>query len=233
MATEADEMANPQSNGAVIYAAIANWRTKSMVCEYVSKAATSESHTSEIIAESILPLLTAPTDAPASASQYQDYRIYYTSYDDDSALIHMCTKDYKVQYSLGFQEEVHGLWAQSGESADSGRAPGFRATLQEQVDRYTNNPPKSKFDRVQDKQNEIKEVLIQNIEAVVKRHGQIEITLDGTESLKETSRQFSQSSRKVKQTAQCQLYKSYALFACVVIVLIGVIILIICVTAKC
>jgi len=86
---------------------------------------------------------------------------------------------------------------------------------------------------VEDKQNKIKEVLIHNIEVVVARHGQIEIALDGTEDLKKTSEDFRRGSKKMKQTAQCQLYKSYAVFAGVALVLIGIIVLVICVSAKC
>ena len=44
-------------------------------------------------------------------------------------------------------------------------------------------------------------VLIDNIEAVVKRHGQIDITLDETESLKDSSRQFATNSKSVKSVS--------------------------------
>jgi len=233
MADAADEMANPtsQDNGMILYAAVANWRNKNMLVDFTSKYDHNES-CEGIVQDSILPSLDAPSGAPANASQYQDSRIYYTSFDDDTSVIHVCTKNYKVQNSLVFQQQIHDLWEQGNFPADS-PADRFKATLAEQAEIFTTNPPKTKFDQVQSKQNEIKEVLINNIEAVVKRHGQIEITLDGTETLKETSRQFSQSSRKVKQTAQCQLYKSYAIFAGIALVCIGLVIVVICVAAKC
>merc|ERR1711865_806155 len=234
MAEAADSMANPASqeeNGMIIYAAVANWRHKTILVDFTSKWDHNES-CEGIVQDSILPALDAPSGAPANASQYQDSRIYYTSFDDDTSVIHVCTKNYKVQHSLVFQQQVHDLW-EKGKFAPDSPADRFKDQLQKQVETFTLDPPKTKFDQVQDKQNEIKEVLINNIESVVKRHGQIEITLDGTETLKETSRQFSQSSRKVKQTAQCQLYKSYAIFALIALVLIGVVVIVICVAAKC
>merc|ERR1711998_755797 len=119
---------------------------------------------------------------------------------------------------------VHDLWERGSFPADTA-APRFVNTLKEQVETFTLNPPKTKFDKVQDKQNQINDVL--------KRHGQIEVTLDGSQELLATSEQFKDSSRKVKQVARCQLYKSYLIFACVALVLIGVIAIIICVAAKC
>ena len=81
--------------------------------------------------------------------------------------------------------------------------------------------------------DDVKMVLIDNIEAVVKRHGQIEITLDETESLKETSKQFSASSQRVKRQAECQLYRTYAIAAVIVLIVIGIIIGMICMSASC
>merc|ERR1711998_796404 len=101
-----------------------------MICEYTSpwdKGETAEG----IVKDSILPVLSPPTDSPASASSYQDYRIFYTSFDDESSVIHMCTKNYKVQYSLLFQEQVHALWEESGGGAR------FQSTLKDQVEEFT------------------------------------------------------------------------------------------------
>ena len=85
----------------------------------------------------------------------------------------------------------------------------------------------------QQKIDKVKVVLVENIEAVVKRYGQIEITLDETQSLKDTSAAFATSSKRVKQTAQCQLYKTYAIGVAVFLVIIGIIVAIICISGKC
>lgn len=215
----------------IIYAAVANWRLKQILVDFTSPW-DHKGKCEGIVKESIVPQLEAPAGAPASASRYQGSRIMYSSYDDDVSIIHVCTEDYKVQHSLAFQETVHDLWERGSFPADTA-APRFVNTLKEQVETFTLNPPKTKFDKVQDKQNQIKDVLIDNMDAVLKRHGQIEVTLDGSQELLATSEQFKDSSRKVKQVARCQLYKSYLIFACVALVLIGVIAIIICVAAKC
>ena len=64
---------------------------------------------------------------------------------------------------------------------------------------FTSNPPSSKFDAAKSKIDQVKMVLIENIEAVVERHGQIDITLTETEALKENSKQFAARSTEVKQ----------------------------------
>ena len=98
---------------------------------------------------------------------------------------------------------------------------------------FTDNPPLTKFDMAQQKIDKVKVVLVENIEAVVKRYGQIEITLDETQSLKDTSAAFATSSKRVKQTAQCQLYKTYAIGVGVLLVIIGIIVAMICINGSC
>merc|ERR1711988_149588 len=227
-------MANPQAanEGQILYGCVASWDgAKRILAEYSSKADSGNTSAS-VVAEEIVPNLDAPSDAPAQCSKYQNTKIYYTFYEEGFAVCHVCTEDYKVQLSLLFQQDVADAFVNGGFNA-SDDCSGFASKIQDEVIRYTKDPPKTKFDLVADKQNQIKEVLTNNIEAVVKRHGQIEITLDQTESLKETSRQFSASSKKVKQTAQYQLYKQYASFAAVILCGVGILIIVICVAAKC
>jgi len=233
MAEAADDFGNGDltPSGKILYAAVANWSTHTVLTDYTSKydrAGTCEG----VFAETVLTQLEAPNDTPASCTKYSNNKIYYTSHDNGFAIAHMCTGDYSVTHSLMFQNELVELFADAGFPADQ-PADGFRGTLKEKVNLYTTNPPRTKFDQAQGKIDEVKMVLIDNIEAVVKRHGQIEITLDETESLKETSRQFSSSSQRVKQQAQCQLYRTYAIAALVILLILGVLIGMICLTAKC
>jgi len=213
------------------YACVANWETKSLLVESNESGKGSRS----VVVEGIIPKLEKPeSDGKISCRKFNDDTpvfIYETSYDVGFSVLQVCAAEYSVSLSMQFQEEVANAF--NPKYPTDSAAPGFKSELDAIIQKYNTDPPKSKFDAVKNKQDEIKTVLIDNIEALVQRHEQIEITLDQTESLKATSKQFGQSAKKVKQTAQCQQYKTYAIAAAIVVCLLGVLIIIICVMARC
>lgn len=235
MSISADEAANGSSNKpAILYACIANWQNKQVLCQANTKADQNGSF-APIVEEAIVQKLEGPADGvPAIASEFKNYRFVHTSHETGYAVIHVCTKqpEFKMQTSLMFQADVAEQF-EAGNYAPDSDCPGFKDTLAKKVHEYSTNPPKTKFDAVIAKQDQVKDQVIDNIEAVVKRHKEIEITLDQTESLKETSINFNNSSKQVRKTAQCKLYQQYAIFAGVAIVLLGILIIVICVSAKC
>jgi hypothetical protein len=229
-------MANPGlsagNDDKILYGNVCDFNAHKVLVEYTSKA-DRRGVSSEIFKDAVLPKMEDHGEGvPAACVKYNNMKIYYTCDPDGFAVAHICTENYKVQYSLMFQKRLIEDFKTANLDVH-GRCHSFEGTLKESVIEFTDHPPHTSFDAVREKQEQIKDVLIDNIEQVVKRHGQIEITLDQTESLKETSQKFSDSSKKVKQRAVCELYKSYAIAAGVAIVLIGIIVIIICVTAKC
>lgn len=215
----------------IIYACVASWETKQLLAE----SEDSSNGSRVVVVEGIMPKLEKPeSDGKMTCSKLTGkgtpVYVYNTSFELGISILQVCETDFSVSYSMQFQEDIAKAW---GDSPSDSMKPGFKEALDREINRYNNDPPPTKFDAVHTKQNEIKEVLISNIEALVLRHEQIEITLDQTESLKATSKQFGQSAKKVKQTAQCQQYKTYAIAAAIVVCLIGVLVIIICVMAKC
>merc|ERR1711907_43751 len=234
MAHHADDEANPGhacNDDKILYANVCDWGAHKVLTEYTSKA-DRRGNCSAIFKDAVLPTMESHGDAPAACVKYNNMKIYYTAHPDGFAVAHICSEHYKVQWSLMFQQRMVDDFKASGMSID-GRCTAFETNLMDAVIEFTEHPPHTSFDAVREKQEQIKDVLIDNIEQVVKRHGQIEITLDQTESPKETSQKFSDSSKKVKQRAICELYKLYAIAAVVALVIIGIIIIIICVTIKC
>merc|ERR1712178_383064 len=226
--SEADDMANgTRSGAAIIYAGVANWDSKQMLVDYTSKV-DSNGDCKGIVKDLILPGLKRDQGPPGCCSQYDKQKIYFTSFEEGFSIVHVCTDDYLVKHSLMFQKECAEKFRDSGAAPDS-NAPQFQPTLKELVLNYTTNPPEDKFDKVKKEQEKVKQVLIDDIEEAVKRHGKIELVLENTESLKEESQKFQTASRGVRRAAQCQLYKTYACIAGIVILVIGVLIIIICV----
>jgi len=205
------------------------------VVDYTSNAC--NGNAKQIIQDILLKKLNGPdTEGPpgccSHAEQLQS-RIYYTSFSPGYSVIQMCSEKYPVKHSLGFQKEIGDAFAKSGHNAQDSDCKSFRDILRAEVKRYTENPPQNKVDKVKEKQEAVKQVLIEDIEAAVKRHGQIEIVLEGTEDLAQESERFKTSSSQVRRTVQCQLYKTYAMIAAITIVIIAVLIGIICAAAGC
>jgi len=231
---EADDMANGQSKTAgIIYAGVANWDSKQMLVDSTSKM-DAKGDCQGIVKDLILPQLKSNEfqGPPGCCSQYDQQKIYFTSFEEGFAVVHVCTNDYLVKHSLMFQKECAQKFRDSGAAPDS-NAPQFGTTLKQMVTQFTHDPPEDKFDKVKKAQESVKQVLIYDIEEAVKRHGKIELVLENTESLKEESQKFQTASRGVRRAAQCQLYKTYACIAGIAIVILGVMIIIICVVAKC
>jgi hypothetical protein len=234
MATAADEWANGgeiPDTAQILYACVANWDTKQILVEYQSSHASGD--LSKVVGETAIPTIGAPTGSPAECVKYPpDFLIYSTSFDAGWAVLHLCTNDYKVGHSIAFQNDINDCFSDGGYQSDKA-APEFKSTLKGKVKEFTKNPPSNKFDAAKNKISEVKMVLIENIEAVVERHGQIDITLNETEALKENSKQFAVRSTEVKKAAQWELWKTRLMWICVVLVIIGILIGIICAQAGC
>merc|ERR1711934_605288 len=236
MADVADDRANAGAGGGaegkVIYSCIANFNTKEVLSSFSSKWDQAPHQTAEIVKEQVITNLTGDGEQPPGCcAKYGKSKLFYTSLPEVGiTVVHVCSEDYKVSYSLQFQQKIAEEWGDRNAERDA----AFDNVLREQVTRFTINPPSnSKFDAVREKQDQVKLVLIDNIDEVMKRHGLIEINLDQTESLKQVSATFQQGAKSVRQKAQCQQYKLYGSVAAGVLVLIGILVIVICVSAKC
>jgi hypothetical protein len=184
------------------------------------------------VTNNIIPKLKEPEqDKKMLAVKYGDCMIYSESFAEGFTVVHVTT-NYRVEHSLLFSKNIYDEF-KNAKCAPDTKNDSFAATIANQMRVYTDTPPVTKIDAVKAKQDQVKEVMIDTIEASIKRHGQIEVNLTQTESLKETSKQFQTKSKDMKRTAQCQLYKQYACFAAIALVIVGVLIIVICVAAKC
>merc|ERR1711934_1301005 len=212
MADVADDRANAGAGGGtegkVIYACIANFTSKEVLSSFSSKWDQAPHQTADIVKEQVIANLTGDGEQPPGCcAKYGKSKLFYTSLPEVGiTVVHVCSEDYKVSYSLQFQQKIAEEWGDRNAERDA----AFDNVLREQVTRFTINPPSnSKFDEV------------------MKRHGLIEINLDQTESLKQVSATFQQGAKSVRQKAQCQQYKLYGSVAAGVLVLIGILVIVI------
>ena len=112
----------------------------------------------------------------------------------------------------------------------SGQCSDFDEILKGQGTLYTNNPPagSAKAQKVQDQIDQVKDVMIKNIEAIISRKDKIEILVTKTEELKTTADDFYMNAGRLKRKMWCKDFKFWCAIAAFVIVIIVVILLVIC-----
>jgi len=229
---------------AIIYAAIASWERRIVVCDYTSSHVQHDSQgtPASIVHDLVLPELESyqafiencPKNVPVKGFVAPSIKMKFnwSSFEEGFAVIHMCTEKIPVQTSIAFQKAVYQAFEAAQMPCDSD-CSSFRGKLGELVKLYTENPPETRIAKVKGKQEEVKQVLIEGIELAVKRHGQIETVMEGTEDLRDESDRFKKASSQVRKTSQCQLYKTYAMIAGCAVVIIAILIIIICVAVGC
>ena len=75
--------------------------------------------------------------------------------------------------------------------------------------------------------------MVDNIKEALTRTSKIDVVLEDSEAIKEESDKFGQTATSVRKKAQCELYKQYAMIGGVVLCVLVILIIIICVSAKC
>jgi vesicle-associated membrane protein 7 len=103
----------------------------------------------------------------------------------------------------------------------------FGRTLQKQIDFY-NSPSADTFAQVNNKLDDVKNVMVQNIEMVLERGEKLELLVDKTDKLQNQAFKFEKSSKKLKEAMFWKRVKLYLLIAFIVILLLWIVTSIAC-----
>lgn len=94
----------------------------------------------------------------------------------------------------------------------------FSRILQKQMDYYNDNPNSDNITRVRDQLENVKEVMVQNIEKVLERGEKIELLVDKTDQMKLAARKFEKSSKRLKNAEWWRNMKMWIIIAIVIAV---------------
>lgn len=103
----------------------------------------------------------------------------------------------------------------------------FGWTLQRQIDFY-NGPSADNFAQVSNKLEDVKNIMVENIEKILERGEKLELLVDKTEQLQEQAFKFEKSSRKLKNEMMWRRAKLFLIGAVFVAVLIWLITIMAC-----
>eukprot|EP00727_Mastigamoeba_balamuthi_P006826 m51a1_g2764 putative Synaptobrevin (221) ;mRNA; r:990693-991847 len=152
----------------------------------------------------------------------------------DDGLLHLCMteQEFEKRIALSFLEDIknrfHATYGDRGRVAVAyGMNADFSRVLQKQMEFYSTNAP----DKLRDARAEVEQVrsiMVQNIEKVLDRGDHIELLVDKTQTLSEHSLQFKKSSTTLKRVMWWKNVKLMIIIAVVAIVLLYFLICIIC-----
>jgi vesicle-associated membrane protein 7 len=171
-------------------------------------------------------------DASSSHSLSYVYDKYVFHYMVDDGLTYLCMtdNDFPRQQAFKFLKDVQQRFvATYGERAKTAIAFAFNAdfqkVLQSQMQSFnrSHDSQSSKMERVEDEINQVKGVMIENIDKVLQRGEKIELLVDKTEQLNEHAFVFHKGSRDLRRQLWWKNVKLMLLIALIVLVIIYVI----------
>ncbi len=177
-------------------------------------------------------LLGKIADEDGKMSYVYDQHVFH--YIIENHIIYMCMCDdmNKRRIPFGFLEDIKQRFkATYGDRAQTAIAfamsDDFGRTMQKQMD-FFNGSSADSFAAVNSKLDDVKNVMVQNIEMVLERGEKLELLVDKTDKLQSEAFKFQKSSKQLKMAMYWRRIKLYLLIFFIVFIIIFIISAVIC-----
>lgn len=153
------------------------------------------------------------------------------NYIVSNELIWLCVADveFSTRICFAFLDKIMSLW-------DGNNFNNFQQIIIREIVTYSTNPNVDKINTIQSDINKVKDVMIENIEQVLKRGEKIDEVLSKTDQMRDAAQTFRIGSRKVKWAMWSKNVKLIVILIAVIAAIIFVIILAACdgfISTKC
>mmetsp|Transcript_5237 Transcript_5237/g.7380 ORF Transcript_5237/g.7380 Transcript_5237/m.7380 type:complete len:228 (+) Transcript_5237:112-795(+) len=193
----------------ILYSLIA--RGKTVLAEYTFRGGNFPTITRLLLGK------LAAGGTPGKMSYIYDQYIFHYICDDHILYLCMCDdpESGKRRIPFSFLEDIRqrflATYGDAGQTAIAfAMNETFSPVLQTQMDLY-NSPNADQFTQVQRKLDDVKNVMVQNIEQVLERGEKLELLVDKTDRLNATAFTFEKNSRKLKDAMFWKKVKVYLL----------------------
>jgi len=158
-------------------------------------------------------------------SYVYDRHIFHYVVDGGLTYLCMADEEFGRRVPFAFLEDIKNRFKSAyGDRGKSALAYGMNAdfsrVLQNQMDYYSNNPNADKINRVRGEIDEVKSVMVTNIEKVLERGERIELLVDRTENLNQAAFKFKKQSTQLKRAMWWKNVKIMIILIFVVLVII-------------
>lgn len=200
-------------------------RGTTVLAKYASCAGNFTEVTEQILAK-------ISSDKPKLTYAHGSYLFHYST---EKGLTYLCITDDEFERSRAFlflNEVQKRFFASFGVRAQTALPYAmnseFSVVLANQMKHFSENKEVDRFSKVQDQLDDLKEVMVQNIDSVTSRGEKIDLLVDKTDLLSSSSVQFKKSSRTL---ARAMLLKNIKIT--VIIVVVVILILYFIISAAC
>eukprot|EP01111_Echinosteliopsis_oligospora_P005942 TRINITY_DN1973_c0_g1_i1.p1 TRINITY_DN1973_c0_g1~~TRINITY_DN1973_c0_g1_i1.p1 ORF type:complete len:269 (-),score=68.10 TRINITY_DN1973_c0_g1_i1:83-889(-) len=166
-------------------------------------------------------------------SYVYDRHIFHYIVDDGITYLCMADEEFGRRIPFAFLEDIKNRFkATYGDRGRTALAYGmnsdFSRVLQGQMDYYSNNPGADKITKVRGEIDEVKSVMVHNIEKVLERGERIELLVDKTENLNQSAFKFKKQSTALKRAMWWKNVKIMIILVFVILVVVYFIVAIAC-----
>jgi len=166
-------------------------------------------------------------------SYVYDRHIFHYIVEEGITYLCMADEEFGRRVPFAFLEDIKNRFkAAYGDRGRTALAYGMNAdfsrVLQNQMDYYSSNPNADKINRVKGEIDEVKTVMVQNIERVLERGERIELLVDRTENLNQAAFKFKKQSTQLKRAMWWKNVKIMVILAFVILVIIYFIVAMAC-----
>eukprot|EP01041_Mallomonas_annulata_P011053 gene11053-23109_t len=198
----------------ILYALIA--RGKTVLAEYTFTSGNFPTITRVILGR-------IPEENGKMSYVYDQFAFHYIC-EDKLIYLCMCDDMSKRRIPFAFLEDISQRFKSAyGSQAHTAIAfamnEDFGRTLNKQIDFY-NGPSADNFSQVSNKLEDVKNIMVENIEKILERGEKLELLVDKTDQLQQQAFKFEKSSRKLKNEMFYRRIKFYLAIAFVIALLV-------------
>ncbi|CAD6574378.1 MAG: hypothetical protein CYPHOPRED_005407 [Cyphobasidiales sp. Tagirdzhanova-0007] len=156
--------------------------------------------------------------------QLEDHLIHYVRQNGVTVLA-VADAELPRRVAFGFLNELHRRFMANYSEDDVSNAEalamtGFNKQIGDLMDQFTNNPPPDPVRAAQEEITGVKQIMTQNIEAILSRGERIELLVDKTDNLGNQAAQFRKRSQALRRKMWWKNSKLIALTAFVIVILL-------------
>lgn len=162
------------------------------------------------------------------------YDRYAFHYWVEKGLVYLCmsTENFSRRIAFGFLKEIKTRFLSTYPSVLTSEATflcdDFSRVLEQQMRYYSSDPSADQVRKVKGEIDEVKSVMVSNIEKVLERGERIELLVDKTENLESSAVQFKTSSTALKRSMWWKNIKLTIALVVVVLIVVYFIVAIAC-----
>ncbi|XP_057534276.1 vesicle-associated membrane protein 714 [Amaranthus tricolor] len=170
-----------------------------------------------------------PSEADARLCFSQDRYIFHIYRADGLSFLCMANDTFGRRIPFSYLEEIHMRFMKNyGKIAQYAPAYAvndeFSRVLHQQMEFFSSNPSADTINRVRGEVNEIRTIMVENIEKILERGDRIELLVDKTATMQDSAFHFRKQSKRLRRALWMKNAKLLVWLTCLLVVLLYVII---------